>query len=134
MSSHYPEICGRKLTDFIHELPFYLGNIMKYAWRAPYKGGIEDTVKLLDYLAMARKSWCKYPLSNQAYEYLYEISGYDFYSQSEGLERAHRRCIGHVASLIMNSECCDSIDDEDRKILIASTKSLQAEIAHRQIW
>lgn len=133
MSSHYKEIDGHKLTDFIHELPFYLGNIMKYAWRAPYKGGIDDIIKLLDYIAMSRKSWCKYALSNKTYEYLHEISGYEFYSKCDGLERAHRRCIGHVASLIINSECCDSIDDEDRKLLIASTKSLQEEILHKQI-
>lgn len=106
---------------------------MKYAWRAPYKGGIEDIFKLLDYLGMAHKSWSKYALSNEAYRHLYEIFSYDFYSQCEGLERVHRRCIGFVASLIMGSECSDSFNDEDEKQLIASVNSLQLEIIHRQI-
>lgn len=133
MSSYYQEIDGHKLTDFIHELPFYLGNVIKYVWRAPYKGGIEDLQKLLDYLDMSSKQWKEYSLSNDAVEHLFELSSYDFYSQYEGLERMHRRCIGNAASLILESDECDSIDDYSEKNLALNVSMLQVELIHNKI-
>lgn len=130
MSSHYLEIDGHKLTDFIHELPFYLGNIMKYAWRAPYKGGIEDTVKLLEYLSMASMSWQEYNLSSDAVEHLTKISSHNFYSHHEGLERMHRRCISSAAELILNSDELLSLSDHNRKALALSVGMLQVELLH----
>ena len=130
MSSHYPEIDGHKLTDFIHELPFYLGNIMKYAWRAPYKGGIEDTVKLLEYLSMASMSWQKYELSSDTVEHLTKISSRNFYSHHEGLERAHRRCISSAAELILNSDELPSLSYNDGKALALSVGMLHIELLH----
>lgn len=103
MPNHYHEIDGHKLTDFIHELPFYLGNVMKYAWRAPHKNGVDDTLKLLDCLAMARTSWVEYKLSVRCIGRLSEISSYDFYSNCDGLERVHRRVISSAARLILDS-------------------------------
>lgn len=131
MSSHYQEIDGHKLTDFIHELPFYLGNVMKYAWRAPYKGGIDDMLKLLDYLDMARKAWVKYDLPQVAVDCIREISSYDFYSHYEGLERAHRRCIRAVADLIIESDACEYMDEESEKNLALCVASLQVELMRR---
>lgn len=130
MSNHYPEIDGHKLADFIHELPFYLGNIIKYVWRAPCKGGIEDTVKLLEYLSMARMSWQKYDLSSDAVECLTKISSHNFYSHHEGLERMHRRCISSAAELILNSDELPSISDHDGKALALSVGMLQIELLH----
>ena len=130
LSNHYPEIDGHKLTDFIHELPFYLGNIMKYAWRAPYKGGIEDTVKLLEYLSMSSMSWQKYELSSDAVEYLTKISSRNFYSHHEGLERAHRRCISSAAELILNSDELPSLSYNDGKALDLSVGMLHIELLH----
>nr|DAX45681.1 MAG TPA: nucelotide kinase [Caudoviricetes sp.] len=131
LSSHYPEIDGHKLTDFIHELPFYLGNVMKYAWRAPYKGGIDDTLKLMDYLGMARKSWVGYSLSDEAVKHLSKISSYDFYSHHEGLEKAHRRCIRYVADLVIESDECEEMDDYSEKSLALNVGALQVELMHK---
>lgn len=122
---------GHKLTDFIHELPFYLGNIMKYAWRAPHKGGIEDTVKLLEYLSMARMSWQKYDLSSDAVECLTKISSHYFYSRHEGLERMHRRCISSAAELILNSDELPSLSKHDGEALDLSVGMLQVELMHK---
>lgn len=130
MSNHYPEIDGHKLTYFIHELPFYLGNIMKYAWRAPYKGRIDDTLKLLDYLAMIRFSWVEYKLSDRAMRCLSEISSYDFYSNFDGLERMHRRAIAAIAELILENEGSDSLSLESEKQAVLIVSSLQVELLH----
>ena len=125
MSNHYHEIDGHKLTDFIHELPFYLGNVMKYAWRAPHKNGVDDTLKLLDYLAMAQTSGVEYSLSDRTFETLSQISSHDFYSGCEGLERAYRRAIGSAAELILDSEGRGSMDIESEKLLVLNVASLQ---------
>lgn len=130
MSSYYKDMDGHKLTDFIHELPFYLGNIMKYAWRAPYKGGIEDTVKLLEYLSMASMSWQKYDLSSEAVEHLTKISSRNFYSHHEGLGMAHRRCISSVAELILNSDELPLLSYNDGKALALSVGMLNVELLH----
>lgn len=130
MSNHYLEIDGIKLTDFIHELPFYLGNVMKYAWRAPYKGCIDDTLKLLDYLAMVRFSWVEYKLSDRATRCLTEVSSYDFYSNFNGLERTHRRTISTVAELILNNDGSYLLDVESEKLVVLMVSSLQVDLLH----
>lgn len=130
MSSHYKDIDGHSLAEFIHELPFYLGNIMKYAWRAPYKGRIDDTLKLLDYLAMIRFSWVEYKLSDRATRCLSEISSYDFYSNLDRLERTHRRTIAAIAELILNNEGSDSLDIESEKLAVMMVSSLQVDMLH----
>lgn len=130
MFNHYKDIGGHSLTDFIHELPFYLGNIMKYAWRAPYKGRIDDTLKLLDYLAMARSSWVEYKLSDRATRCLSEISSYDFYSEFDGLERVHRATIATIAELILENEGRDSLYIENEKLLTLMVSSMQVELLH----
>lgn len=131
MSNHYQEIDGHKLTDFIHELPFYLGNIMKYAWRAPYKGVIDDTLKLLDYLDMARRLWVKYNLSYGTFKHLQALSSYEFYSNCDGVERAHRECIRYAAELIMKSDISNSMNEEGKNNLIISVGSLQVALTHK---
>lgn len=131
MSSHYPEIDGHKLTDFIHELPFYLGNVMKYAWRAPYKGGIEDMLKLLDYLDRTCSSWQKYDLSSRAISLLTELSINDFYSQYEGIERIHRKCIGAVADLVLRSDECGLIDYDSKMSLTLRVASMQVALMNK---
>lgn len=50
MKKYYAPIEGAKLEHIVHDLPFTLGNVLKYVWRAPYKGGAEDCIKALDYL------------------------------------------------------------------------------------
>ena len=65
MSNHYKNIGGYSLESFIYELPFCIGNIIKYAWRAPFKNGIDDTLKLLDYVDMSNRRWVKYTLSDK---------------------------------------------------------------------
>lgn len=130
MSSHYPEIDGHKPADFIHELPFYLGNIMKYAWRAPYKGRVDDTLKLLDYLAMIRFYWAEYRLSDRAIRCLSEISSYDFYSNFDGLELMHRRAIAAIAELILENEGSGSLSIESEKNVVLIVSSLQVELLH----
>lgn len=102
---------------------------MKYAWRAPYKGGIEDTVKLLEYLSMASMSWQEYNLSSDAVERLTKISSHNFYSHHEGLERMHRRCISSAAELILNSDEL-SLSGHDGKALALSVGMLQVELLH----
>ncbi|MBF1650000.1 MAG: DUF3310 domain-containing protein [Rothia dentocariosa] len=130
MSSHYKEIDGHSLDSFIHELPFYIGNIIKYAWRAPNKNGIDDTLKLLDYLDMSRFGWVEYDLSDDATRVLSEISSYDFYSNASGLDRVHRRCIASVAEWIMNSDGSSGNDRESEKQMILSVASLQVCLLH----
>ena len=131
MSNHYPEIDGHNLSDFIHELPFYLGNIMKYAWRAPYKNGIDDTLKLLDYLSLARASWVEYKLSDRAIKCLSEIYSHDFYLGCYGLDSAHRRVIKSVAEIILDSDGRVSMDEESMKLLMISTSSLQVALLRK---
>lgn len=131
MSNNYQEIDGHKLTDFIHELPFYLGNIMKYAWRAPYKGVIDDTLKLLDYLDMARRLWVKYDLSYGTFKHLQALSSYEFYSNCDGVERAHRECIRYAAELIMKSDISNSINEEGKNNLIISVGLLQVALTRK---
>lgn len=130
MSNHYPEIDGHKLTDFIHELPFYIGNVMKYAWRALYKGGIDDTLKLLDYLDMSNCRWVKYSLSDKAIEALREISNRNFYSEESGMNRVHRICISCVAEWILNSQGKEESDNEYGERVILSVASLQVSLLH----
>lgn len=130
MSNHYPEIDGHKLTDFIHELPFYLGNIMKYAWRAPYKGGIDDTLKLLDYLDMSNRRWVKYTLSDKTILALNEISNRNFYSKESGADRIHRICISSVAEWILKSQGEKGSNHEYEERAILSVASLQVSLLH----
>lgn len=130
MSSHYTEIDGHKLTDFIHELPFYLGNIMKYAWRAPHKNGIDDTLKLLDYLDMSYYRWVEYDLSDNATRVLSEISSYDFYGEASDTDRAHRRCVSSVSEWLLKSKGSEGRDYESEKNLILSVTSLQVSLLH----
>lgn len=130
MSSHYPEIDGHKLTDFIHELPFYIGNVMKYAWRTPYKGGIDDTLKLIDYLDMSNCRWVKYDLSDKAIEALREISNRNFYSEESDMNRVHRICISCVAEWILNSQGKEESDHEYGERVILSVASLQVSLLH----
>lgn len=130
MSSHYPEIDGHKLTDFIHELPFYLGNVMKYAWRAPYKGGIDDTIKLLDYLDISHHRWVKYDLSDKAIGALNEISNRNFYSEESGADRVHRICISCVAEWILKSQGEEESNREYEERVILSVASLQVSLLH----
>lgn len=130
MSNHYEEIGGYSLDSFIHELPFYIGNIIKYAWRAPHKNGIDDTLKLLDYLDMSHYRWVKYDLSLNAIRILSEISSYDFYSESSGADRIHRRCIACAAEWVLISEGSDGSDYESEKQLILSVASLQVSLLH----
>ena len=130
MSSHYKEIGGYSLDSFIHELPFYLGNVMKYAWRALYKGGIDDTLKLLDYLDMSNYRWVKYGLSDKAIEALREISNRNFYSEESGMNRVHRICISCVAEFILNSQGKEESDHEYEERVILSVASLQVSLLH----
>ena len=48
--SHYTQ--GIEVRDFIvsHNLDFVRGNIIKYVVRAPFKNGLEDYLKALNYL------------------------------------------------------------------------------------
>lgn len=39
-----------EVIDITRYLPFCLGNVVKYVLRAPYKGGVEDCDKALQYL------------------------------------------------------------------------------------
>lgn len=130
MSNHYKEINGCSLDSFINELPFYIGNIIKYAWRAPHKNGIDDTLKLLDYLDMSHYGWVEYDLSDNAIMVLSEISNYKFYSVASGLDRLHRRCIASVAEWILNSDGLSGNDYEAEKRMILSVSSLQVALLH----
>nr|DAR31110.1 MAG TPA: nucelotide kinase [Caudoviricetes sp.] len=130
LSSHYKDIEGYSLDSFINELPFYLGNIMKYAWRAPHKNGIDDTVKLLDYLDMSHHGWVEYNLSVDAIRVLSEISSRDFYSESSVADMAHRRCIASAAEWVLISEGSPGSDYESERQLILSVASLQVSLLH----
>lgn len=50
--SHYTKY-KTEVIDITRYLPFCLGNVVKYVLRAPYKGGVEDCNKALQYL-----EWC----------------------------------------------------------------------------
>ena len=130
LSNHYDKIGVYSLDDFIHELPFYIGNIMKYVWRAPRKNGIDDTLKLLDYLDMSHYRWVEYDLSVDAIRVLSEISSYDFYSESSGEDRIHRRCIASAAEWVLISEGSTGSDYESEKQLILYVASLQVSLLH----
>ena len=131
MSNHYEKIDGHSLEDFIYELPFYVGNIMKYAWRAPYKNGIDDTIKLLDYLDMSHYGWVNYDLSDRATMILSEISSCDFYDKASDTDKAHWKCISSVADWILNSEGSGGLDYESQKQLILSVASLQVSLFNK---
>lgn len=130
LSNHYKEIDGHKLTDFIYELPFYVGNVMKYAWRALYKGGIDDTLKLLDYMDMSNCEWVKYDLSDKAMVALNQISNRNFYSEESGADRVHRICISSVAEWILKSQGEKGSNHEYEERAILSVASLQVSIIH----
>lgn len=130
MSSHYKDIEGYSLDSFINELPFYIGNIIKYAWRAPYKNGIDDTLKLLDYLDMSHLGWVEYDLSCNAIRVLSEISSYDFYGNASDLDLVHRKCVASVAEWILNSDASSGNDYESEKQMILSVASLQVCLLH----
>lgn len=130
MSSHYKEIDGHSIDSFVNELPFYIGNIIKYAWRAPYKNGIDDTLKLLDYLDMSHFGWVEYDLSDNAIRILSEISSYDFYGNAYGLDRVHRRCVASVAEWILHSDGSSGNDYELEKQVILYVASLQVCLLH----
>lgn len=130
MSSHYKEIGGYSLDSFIHELPFYIGNIIKYAWRAPFKNGIDDTLKLLDYLEMSNHRWVKYTLSSKAAVALNEISNRNFYSEEYGADRVHRICISCVAEWILKSQGEEESNREYEERAILSVASLQVSLLH----
>lgn len=46
-----------EVIEITRHLPFCLGNVVKYVLRAPYKGGVEDCDKALQYL-----EWCDAPV------------------------------------------------------------------------
>lgn len=50
---HYPPIFGVEPLDIIEELnmPHHLACVLKYIWRYPMKGGIEDLKKAEHYLS-----------------------------------------------------------------------------------
>lgn len=50
--AHYTKY-KTEVIDITRYLPFCLGNVVKYVLRAPYKGGVEDCDKALQYL-----EWC----------------------------------------------------------------------------
>lgn len=50
--AHYTKY-NVEVIDITRHLPFCLGNVVKYVLRAPYKGGVEDCEKALQYL-----KWC----------------------------------------------------------------------------
>jgi hypothetical protein len=130
LSNHYKDIKGYSLDSFINELPFYIGNIIKYAWRAPYKNGINDSLKLLDYLDMSNRGWVKYDLSDNAIGVLQEISNRNFYSEESGMNRVHRICISCVAEWILNSQGKEESDHEYEERVILSVSSLQVSLLH----
>lgn len=130
LSNHYAKINGYCLEDFIHELPFYIGNIMKYAWRAPFKNGIDDTLKLLDYVEMSSHRWVKYALSDKAIGALNEISNRNFYSEEYGTDRIHRICISSVAEWILKSQGEEESNNEYEERVILSVASLQVSLLH----
>ena len=132
MSSYYKEIGGYSLDSFIHELPFYIGNIIKYAWRAPYKNGIDDTLKLLDYLDMSHYEWVDYSLSDKAVSILSEISNYDFYGSSTGMERVHRKCVSLVAEWILKSAGAGGSSNAHYVAVTISVSSMQVALLHNQ--
>jgi hypothetical protein len=65
MKKYYAPIEGAKLEHIVRDLPFTLGNVLKYVWRAPYKGGAEDCIKALDYLLIFQKAPRKYNLTKK---------------------------------------------------------------------
>lgn len=130
MSNHYEKIGGHSLDEFIHELPFYIGNIMKYAWRAPSKNGIDDTLKLLDYIDMSHSSWVDYDLSDKSLYVLSEISSYDFYGSCKGDERVHRKCISMVAEWILESSGTEGSSYAHYVAVMISVSLLQVALLH----
>nr|DAW28566.1 MAG TPA: nucelotide kinase [Caudoviricetes sp.] len=130
MFSHYKNIGGYPLESFIYELPFYIGNIIKYAWRAPFKNGIDDTLKLLDYVDMSNRRWVKYTLSDKTILALNEISNRNFYSKESGADRIHRICISSVAEWILKSQGEEESNNEYEERVILSVASLQVSLLH----
>lgn len=130
MFSHYKNIGGYSLESFIYELPFYIGNIIKYAWRAPFKNGIDDTLKLLDYVDMSNRRWVKYTLSDKTILALNEISNRNFYSKESGADRIHRICISSVAEWILKSQGKEESDHEYEERVILSVASLQVSLLY----
>lgn len=130
LSNHYKNIGGYPLESFIYELPFYIGNIIKYAWRAPFKNGIDDTLKLLDYMDMSNRRWVKYTLSDKTILALNEISNRSFYSEESGADRIHRICISSVAEWILKSQGEEGNNHEYEERVILSVASLQVSLLH----
>lgn len=130
LSNHYKNIGGYSLESFIYELPFYIGNIIKYAWRAPFKNGIDDTLKLLDYVDMSNRRWAKYTLSDKTILALNEISNRNFYSKESGADRIHRICISSVAEWILKSQGDKGSNHEYKERVILSVASLQVSLLH----
>lgn len=52
--AHYTKY-KTEVIDITRYLPFCLGNVVKYVLRAPYKGGVEDCDKALQYI-----QWCSF--------------------------------------------------------------------------
>lgn len=130
MSSHYREINEISLGSFINELPFYMGNIVKYAWRAPYKNQIDDTLKMLDYLDMLHFGWVEFNLSDRGRNVLSKISNHDFYSSESDLGYTHRRCIASVAEWILCSEGLTYSERDSEARMVLMVASLQVALLH----
>ena len=103
---------------------------MKYAWRAPFKNGMDDTLKLLDYVEMSNHRWVKYDLSDKSIGALNEISNRNFYSEESGADRAHRICISCVAEWIFKSQGEEESNREYEERMILSVASLQVSLLH----
>lgn len=131
LSNHYMEIGGCSLSSFINELPFYIGNIVKYVWRAPYKNKIDDTLKMLDYLDMSHFGWVEFALSDRGRNALSKISSHDFYSSESDIDYTHRRCIASVAEWILCSECLGSSERDSEARMVLMVASLQVALLHK---
>lgn len=125
MKKYYAPIEGAKLEHIVHDLPFTLGNVLKYVWRAPYKGGAEDCIKALDYLLIFQEQTCQYSLSGNARDSIENlqkiIPGYD----QEKSEDVHRTAVRKTVDLIKDSTNSvhfgklDEIKDAIIQLLIA---------------
>lgn len=100
-----------KLEHIVRDLPFTLGNILKYVWRAPYKGGAEDCIKALDYLLIFQKAPRKYNLTKNAQAAIHNILITFPNGESEETEDIHRCAVRQTLAFINNSE--DKVDNEE---------------------
>lgn len=111
MKKYYAPIEGAKLEHIVRDLPFTLGNVLKYVWRAPYKGGAEDCIKALDYLLIFQKAPRKYNLTKTAQAAIHNILVTFPNGDSEETEDIHRCAVRQTLAFINNSE--DKVDNEE---------------------